>query len=48
VGFLVNEQRLAVFDVRTATLSATLVLVNTDRYPGSEEALNIALADVER
>ena len=37
VGFLINEQRLALFDVRRMALISTVTLVNADGYPGSEE-----------
>jgi hypothetical protein len=45
VGFLINEQRLALFDVSTMTLTAMLVLVQADGYPGSEEARRVSLAN---
>jgi hypothetical protein len=45
VGFLINEQRLAVFDVATGSLIQMRELVKADRYPGSQEARNVSLAD---
>ena len=45
VGFLINEQRLAVFDTGTATLAAMLVLANTNGYPGDEEARQVSLGN---
>jgi hypothetical protein len=45
VGFVINEQRLAVFDTATATEIATLTLVKADGYPGSEEARAISIAN---
>ena len=44
VGFLVSDQRLALFDVRTMKLIAMAVLVAPDGYPGSQEARNVAIA----
>ena len=37
VGFVINEQRLGLFDTATASDIATLTLVKADGYPGSEE-----------
>ena len=45
VGFLVSEQRLALFNARTMRLIATAVLVAADGYPGSQEARNVAIAN---
>ena len=45
VGFLINEQRLAVFDVTTKSLIQTRELVKADGYPGNQEARNVSLAD---
>ena len=44
VGFLVSDQRLALFDVRTLKLIVMTVLVAPDGYPGSQEARNVAIA----
>jgi hypothetical protein len=44
VGFVINEQRLALFDTATASAIATLTLVKADGYPGSEEARAISIA----
>ena len=45
VGFVINEQRLALFDTATASEIATLTLVKADGYPGSEEARAISIAN---
>lgn len=45
VGFLINEQRLAVFDVTTGSLIQVRELVKADGYPGNQEARNVSLAD---
>jgi hypothetical protein len=45
VGFVINEQRLALFDTVTASEIATLTLVKADGYPGSEEARAISIAN---
>ena len=45
VGFVVNEQRLALFDTATASEIAILTLVKADGYPGSEEARAISIAN---
>jgi hypothetical protein len=45
VGFVINEQRLAVFDTATASEIAILTLVKADSYPGSEEARGISIAN---
>ena len=45
VGFVINEQRLALFDTATAKEIATLTLVKADGYPGSEEARAISIAN---
>ena len=45
VGFLINEQRLALFDTATASEIATLTLVKADGYPGSEEARTISITN---
>jgi len=45
VGFVINEQRLALFDVATAREIATLTLVKADGYPGCEEARAISIAN---
>jgi hypothetical protein len=45
VGFVINEQRLALFDTATARAIATLTLVKADGYPGSEEARAISIAN---
>ena len=45
VGFVINEQRLAVFDTATGSLTARLVLARADGYPGSEEARHVAIAN---
>jgi hypothetical protein len=45
VGFLVSDQRLALFNVRTMELIAMTVLVVPDGYPGSQEARNVAIAN---
>ena len=45
VGFVINEQRLALFDTATASEVATLTLVKADGYPGSEEARAISIAN---
>ena len=38
VGFLIDDERLAVFDAETATLEALLVLVGSGVYGGMQEA----------
>ena len=43
VGFLINDQRLAVFDARSFELEAMLLLVSDD----SHEARSVTLADSE-
>jgi hypothetical protein len=45
VGFLINEQRLAVFDVAAGSLIQMREIVKADGYPGSQEARNLSLAD---
>lgn len=45
VGFVINEQRLALFDTATAREIAILPLVKADGYPGSEEARAISIAN---
>jgi hypothetical protein len=45
VGFVINEQRLALFDTATASEIAILTLVKADGYPGSEEARAISIAN---
>jgi hypothetical protein len=45
VGFVINEQRLALFDTASAREIATLTLVKADGYPGSEEARAISIAN---
>jgi len=45
VGFLINEQRLAVFDVRTKSEIATIALVQADGYPGTQEARHVTLTN---
>jgi len=45
VGFLVSDQRLALFNARTMKLIATTVLIAADGYPGSQEARNVAIAN---
>jgi hypothetical protein len=45
VGFLINEQRLAVFDVTSGSLIQVRELVKADGYPGSQEARNVSLTD---
>jgi hypothetical protein len=45
VGFVINEQRLALFDAATAAEIATLTLVRADGYPGSEEARAISIGN---
>jgi hypothetical protein len=45
VGFLINEQRLALFDVRRMALISTVTLVKADGYPGSEEARHVSIAN---
>jgi hypothetical protein len=44
VGFLIDDQRLAVFDVATAALEAMLVLVGDGRYGGMQEARHVAFS----
>lgn len=44
-GFVVNEQRLALFDTATGSEIAILMLVKADGYPGSEEARAISIAN---
>jgi hypothetical protein len=44
VGFVINEQRLALFETATAREIAILTLVKSDGYPGSEEARAISIA----
>ena len=45
VGFVINEQRLALFDTATASEIAILTLVKADGYPGSEEARAMSIAN---
>lgn len=45
VGFVISEQRLALFETATAGEIATLTLVKADDYPGSEEARAISIAN---
>lgn len=45
VGFLINEQRLAIFDTESAALISILVLVEADGYPGSQEARSVHFVD---
>jgi hypothetical protein len=45
VGFVINEQRLALFDTSTAREIAIPTLVKADGYPGSEEARAISIAN---
>jgi hypothetical protein len=45
VGFVINEQRLALFDTATARGSETLTLVQPDGYRGSEEARATSIAN---
>lgn len=45
VGFLINDQRLAIFDTGTTKLTSMLVLVEADGYPGSQEARSVAFGD---
>jgi hypothetical protein len=45
VAFLINEQRLALFDTRTLSQIATVTLVDADGYPGSQEARDVSLAN---
>ncbi len=44
-GFLIRDQRLAVFDAATGAHVATVVLIVPDGYPGSQEARNVAFSD---
>jgi hypothetical protein len=48
VGFLITDNRLSIFDVRTRDHVAEIVLVKVDGYPGSEAVRNIAFADSGR
>ena len=48
VGFLVTDNRLSVFDVRSREHVAELVLVKIDGYPGSEAARDVAFTDEGR
>jgi hypothetical protein len=48
VAFLVTDNRLSVFDVRSHDHLAEVVLVKIDGYPGSEAARNLAFADEGR
>jgi hypothetical protein len=45
VGFVINQQRLALFDTATAREIAILTLVKADGYPGSDEARAISIAN---
>jgi len=45
VGFVINEQRLALFDTATAREIATLTLVKADGYPGNQEARAISISN---
>lgn len=45
VGFVIRDQRLAVFDTETGELTAMVVLVEADGYPGSQEARHITFND---
>jgi len=45
VGFVINEQRLALFDTATANEIAILTLIKADGYPGSEEARAISIGN---
>ena len=45
MGFVINEQRLALFDTATASEIAILTLVKADGHPGSEEARAISIAN---
>ena len=45
VGFLIRDQRLAIFDAASGTLAGTAVLVVPDGYPGSQEARAVAFSD---
>jgi hypothetical protein len=48
VGFLIRDQRLAVFDATTFEHVAMLPLVAADGYPGSEGARNVVFEDAGR
>ena len=48
VGFLVTDNRLSVFDVRSREHLADVALVKIDGYPGSEAVRNIAFVDEGR
>jgi len=43
VGFLIRDQRLAIFDAATAEHVAMLQLVTADGYPGSQGARNVTI-----
>ena len=43
VGFLIRDQRLAVFDTATSELLAFLQIVAADGYPGSQGARHVVL-----
>jgi hypothetical protein len=45
VGFVINEQRLALFDTATAGEIGILTLVKADGYPGRDEARAISIAN---
>jgi hypothetical protein len=45
VGFLIRDQRLAVFDAATAEHVAMLPLVKADGYPGSQGARDVSFGD---
>jgi hypothetical protein len=45
VGFLIRDQRLAIFDAASGAHVATVVLVVPDGYPGSQEARDVAFSD---
>jgi hypothetical protein len=47
-GFLITDNRLSVFDLRSREHVAEIVLVKIDGYPGSEAARNIAFTDAGR
>jgi hypothetical protein len=44
VGFLINDQRLTIFDRETTELVAMVVLVKADGYPGTQEARQVVFS----
>ena len=48
VGFVINEQRVALFDTATARELARLTLVKADGYPGTEEARAVSIGNDRR